>query len=640
MKATLGRVSDREPTGLDSNRPGYQIGGPWGGLFCCNSRVPTGAADFADALRAAPDRCGVYLFRDAADGVLYVGKAKSLRKRMQAYLRAGGDGRARLQELHERAASAEYRVTDNEREAILLEDRLVKHHQPPLNVLLKDDKSFLLLHLDLQHPFPRLGLARRRERGGAFFGPYPSAGTARRAKRLLMSAFGLRDCSDATFANRARPCLQYDVGLCSAPCVGRIDGDEYAERVTAAREVLGGRVAERLQAERERMAAAAEREEYEIALRARDRARALEDLAAPQKVRLEPGRDFDVLGLDERGHLALLQYRDGEWLHTRDGRVPLWESEAEAIGAILRALYRDPEAEVPPEILVPALPEDHAECEAWLGERAGRRVHVLAPARGEKRALVRMATANARAQRGAAPRAPWAEIAARLGEIARCSPPSVVDCVDVSHLQGHERVASRVRFVEGQAVRSAWRHYLVGGGSGNDDAGAMREVLARLLRRAPDEGLPDLLILDGGRPQLSAARELLAPRGIELPVVALAKARRGRGPVAAEERIFRLGRDEAIVLERGTPERLFCERVRDEAHRFALGFHRRRRENLRLLLEQVPGVGPRRRAILLDWCRGDLARLRDADPRDLAALPGIPWELIEPLQEHLRRVLP
>jgi excinuclease ABC subunit C len=152
--------------------------------------------------------------------------------------------------------------------------------------------------------------------------------------------------------------------------------------------------------------------------------------------------------------------------------------------------------------------------------------------------------------------------------------------------------------------------------------------------------LADLLILDGGRPQLSAARELLAPRGIELPVLALAKARRGRGPVAAEERLFRLGRDEPIVLERGTPERLFCERLRDEAHRFALGFHRRRRENLRLLLEQVPGVGPRRRALLLDWCRGDLTRLRDADPRELAALPGVPWELVEPLQEHLRRVLP
>ncbi len=595
---------------------------------------------FEEQLRAAPDRSGVYLFRGPAGEVLYVGKARSLRKRVLAYLREGGDGRARLKELLDRAADAEYRVTDSEQEAILLEDRLVKHFQPPLNVLLKDDKSFLLVALDLSHPFPRLGLARRRGGSGAFFGPYPTAGTARRTKRLLMGAFGLRDCSDHSFANRARPCLKFDVGLCCGPCVGRVTPAEYAERVAGAREVLGGRVAERLRAERARMEEAAARQDYEIALRARDRARALEALAAPQKVRLEAGRDFDVLGLDERGHIALLQYRDGEWLHTREGRVPLWESPGAAVSEVVRALYRPEAAEVPPEVVVPALPEDHELLVAWLSARAGRKVALVAPVRGEKRALVRMAASNARAQRGEGASAPWETIAARLAEIARCPLPVVVDCMDVSHLQGSERVASKVRFVEGQPARTEYRHYLVGGGQGNDDAGAMREMVARLLKRAPEEGLPDLLILDGGRPQLSAALEMLAARSIELPVLALAKARRGRGPVAAEERLFLPGRPDPVLLERGTPERLFCERIRDEAHRFAIGFHRRRRENLRLVLEQVPGIGPKRRATLLDWCAGDLGKLRDADPRELAALPGIPWELTEALQEHLRRLLP
>ncbi len=168
----------------------------------------------------------------------------------------------------------------------------------------------------------------------------------------------------------------------------------------------------------------------------------------------------------------------------------------------------------------------------------------------------------------------------------------------------------------------------------------MRELVSRMLKRAPDEGLPDLLVLDGGRPQLSAALEVLRPDAIPLPVVALAKARRGRGPVAAEERLFLPGRAEPVILERGTPERLFLERLRDEAHRFAIGFHRKKRENLRLVLEQVPGIGPKRRTVLLDWCAGELARLRDADPRTLADLPGMSWELVEPLQEHLRRVLP
>lgn len=598
-----------------------------------------GAPTFAAQLRAAPRRPGVYLFLDAAGAVLYVGKARDLRKRVAAYLRSGADGRARLRELHARAAAAEFRVTDNEREAVLLEERLVKLHQPPLNVLLKDDKSFLWVQVDDGHRFPRLGLARRRGPRGRFFGPYPSAGMARRAKRLLMQGFGLRDCSDQVLANRARPCLKHEVGLCSAPCVGRIGEREYAERIEAAAAVLGGEVEARLRAERNRMREASAKQEYEIALRARDRARALEELAEPQKVRLEAGRDFDVLGLDERGHFALLQYRDGAWLHTREGRVPLWEDPAAAAAEALAALYRSPADEVPPEILLPALPPDAPELEAALGERAGRRVRLLAPARGERRALVRMACSNARAQRGEAADAPWETVALRLAEIARCSPPSVVDCLDVSHLQGRERVASRVRFIEGRPARPDWRHYLVGGGSGNDDAGAMRELTARLLARAPEEGLPDLLVLDGGRPQLSGALEVLQPRGVELPVIALAKARRGRGPVAAEERLFLPGRADPVVLERGTPERHFLERLRDEAHRFAIGFHRRRRENLRMVLEQVPGIGPRRRAVLLDWCRGDLARLRDADPRALAALPGLPWELVEPLQEHLRRVV-
>ena len=594
---------------------------------------------FSDQLRAAPDQAGVYLFRDPAGGVLYVGKARSLRRRVSAYLAAGGDGRPRLRELHDLAASVEYRITGTELEALLLEDRLVKHHQPALNVLLKDDKSFLLVHLDTAHDFPRLSLARRRSPAGKFFGPFPSAGAARRNKRLLMAGFGLRDCSDSTFANRARPCLKFDVGLCCAPCVGRVTREEYAERVSGACEVLRGRIGSRLTTERERMRQASESQDYESALRARDRIRALESLSAPQRVQLQADLDFDVLGLDERGHFALLEYREGAWLNTRQGRVPLWEDQAAAVSEIVRALYRGAGAEPPPEILVPSLPEDGEALEEWLSARARSAVRLAAPARGEKRALVRMAASNARAQSGDRIGAPWPVVAERLSEIARCSPPRVVDCVDVSHLQGKERVASKVRFIEGQPARAEYRHYLVGGGAGNDDAGAMRELVARILRRAPEEGLPDLLILDGGKPQLGAALEILVPRKVDLPVLALAKARRGRGPGAAEERLFLPGRPDPVLLQRGTPERLFCERLRDEAHRFAIGFHRHRRENLRLVLERVPGIGPKRRTALLDHCAGDLSRLRDEDPRVLAGLPGMSEELTEALQEHLRRLL-
>jgi excinuclease ABC subunit C len=597
------------------------------------------APSFDRQLKTAPSRPGVYLFHDAEQRILYVGKAVDLRRRVQVYRREGADGRARLQELLSVARFAEFRVTDNEKEAILLEERLVKLHQPPLNVLLKDDKSFLWVQLDTTHEWPRLGLARRRGGKGEFFGPYPNASAARRAKRLLQGAFGIRDCSDHTLANRARPCLKFGIHLCSAPCVGKIEPGSYAAALQGAREVLGGDVRERLVAEREHMMSASARQEYEIALRARDRIKALQALAEPQKVRLDADTDFDVLGVDERGYFSLLQYRDGEWLYTRHGFLPLAEDPATAVSQALVALYRD-DAELVPEVLVGALPEEREGLEQWLGGRAGRKVHVRAPQRGRKRALVRMAESNARAQSGAVAGAPWRTVAQRLAAILHVPPPAIVDCIDVSHLQGKERVASKVRFHEGRPARGFYRRYLVGDGVGNDDFAAMREVVARVLARADEEGLPDLLILDGGRGQLSSGLESLAAGRHDLPIVALAKARRGRGPVAAEERLFLPDRERPVILERGSPERLFCERIRDEAHRFAIGYHRSRRENLRLVLEQVTGIGPGKRKVLLDYCAGDLGKLRDEAPARLEELPGITAGLVAALQEHLRRVMP
>ena len=597
---------------------------------------------FAEQLRAAPERPGVYLFRDAEGRVLYIGKARNLRRRVQVYRRRGADGRFQMAELLARAVSVEWRVTDHEIEAVLLEDQLVKRHQPPLNLQLRDDKAFLLVHLDSGHRWPRLGLARRRRGRGEFFGPFGSAWAARRTKRLLMQAFGLRDCSDHTLANRSRPCLKHGLGLCSAPCVGLVEAREYRQAVERAREVLQGRVREPLERERRRMEEASARQEYETALRARDRMRALEALAAPQKVRLEGDQDFDVAGIDERGQFAVLEYRGGEWIHTRHGRLPLRGEPAAMYGELVPALYRDGGgAEIPPRLYLGALPEEHEALEAVLSERAGHRVRLLAPARGEKRALVRMAEANARARAGAAPRLPWPELAARLGALTGLPAPAVVDCVDLSHLQGRERVASRVRFVEGRPEREAWRRFLVGGGVGNDDFAGMAEVVGRLLRRAGEEGLPDLLVLDGGRGQLEAGMAAAREAGFpEAPLAALAKARRGRGPVAAEERLFLPGRAEPVILERGSPERLFLERVRDEAHRFALSFHRSRRENVRLILEQVPGIGAARRKQLLDLCGGDLQVLRGMDPERLAALPGMRRELAERVLRHLEEVLP
>lgn len=594
---------------------------------------------FDQQLRAAPARPGVYLFRGLDERVLYVGKARDLRRRVHVYRKAGADGRYKVAALLERCAQAEFRVTDNEKEAILLEDRLIKRYQPPLNIQLKDDKAWLLVHLDTGHEFPRLGLARRRGGPGEYFGPYGTSGAARTTKRLLMRAFGLRDCSDHTFRNRARPCLKYDIGLCSGPCVGLAAAADYGQAVAGARAVLQGEVGPLLAAERRRMEEAAVRLEYETAARARDRMRALEALAAPQKVRLEAERDFDVLGLDERGQFALLQYRGGDWVDSRSGLAPLLGERADTVADVVSALYRGGGAEIPPLILVPELPAEAEALAAWLGERAGAPVHLASAARGANRALLRLAESNARAQAGAEPGAPWEVVAQRLSELTHYDPPAVVDCIDVSHLQGSERVASKVRCVEGRPDRDQYRRYLVGGGVGNDDFAAMAEVLGRVLARADDEGVADLVLLDGGKLQLDAGLRAAEEAGLRVPLAALAKARAGRGPVAAEERLFLPGRAAPVILERGSPERLFLERIRDEAHRFAIGFHRARRDHRRLILEQVVGVGAKKRKLLLERYGGSLERIRDALPAELAALPGLNLGLAQRIQAHLRRVL-
>ena len=596
------------------------------------------APSFSEQLKAAPARPGCYLFTDAQGEILYVGKAIDLRKRVQVYRREGADGRARLAHLLDVAAHAEFRVTDNELEALLLEEKLVKLHQPRLNVLLKDDKSSLLVHLDTTHQWPRLGLARRRGVLGEIYGPYPSATAARRAKRLLQKAFGLRDCSDHVLAHRRRPCLHHSIGLCSAPCIDAVSPIEYAEALQGAREVLDGQVDSRVQQEKLRMTSASANLEYEVALRARNRIDALELLAAPQKVSLQRGEDFDVLGLDERGAWTLLEYRDGEWLHSRHGSLEIWSSRAQAVEQIISAAYRR-DTETPPEILTPVLPDNQATLETHLKDLAGRKVQIVAPMRGKKRALVRMATSNARARKGLAPQAPWSSVGVAVGAMAQCAPPRVVDCIDISHLQGTDRVASKVRFVEGKRQSAAYRRYLVGGGVGNDDFEGMREVLGRVLARAQEDGLPDLMVLDGGRPQLNAVLAILKEADCQMPVVALAKARKGRGPVQAEERLFLMEQNDPVLLERGSPERLFFERLRHEAHRFAIHYHRNRRENVRLVLEHVPGVGPAKRKMLLDACGADLKALQAMSLEHLAAMPGMNEKLAAAVQKHLSATL-
>ncbi len=596
---------------------------------------------FSDTLKNAPLRPGCYLFRDQSGKILYIGKARVLRNRVQVYRRAGADGRARLADLLRLASTAEFFVTDSEKEAVLLEERLVKKHQPSMNVLLKDDKSFLFIQIETQKEWPKLSLARRKAKGkGVFFGPYPSASAARRAKRLLMQAFGLRDCTDHTLRNRTRACLKHSIGMCLGPCVGLVSAEDYDFAIQGASEVLGGKVGSRVADETQAMKLASASLDYENALRSRNRIQALKALREKQKVRLATSEDFDVLGLDERGWFALLQYRGGDWVGTRRGKASLWINREDAIRQALAALYSPDSETLPPTVLVSELPEEHEE---WLASEASRvswKPLLRVPCRGEKKALLRMAESNARAMAGEKSHLDWPALALRLSELLHFPLPAVVECVDISHFQGSDRVASKVRFVEGIPEPSSYRRYLIGGGVGNDDFEAMREVVGRIVRSRERDGLADLFILDGGQLQHNAGLESLGGLAAEIQMVGLAKARKGRGPIAAEERVFLPGKRTPIILEPGSPERHFFEKIRDEAHRFAIQYHRKRREDLRLILEQVPGVGPAKRKTLLDFYQGKLERIRDASLEELAALQGLNVELAKAVQEHLEAILP
>jgi excinuclease ABC subunit C len=601
-----------------------------------------------------PERPGVYLFRDREGRVLYVGKARRLKSRLRSYRRPGGDGRIGVRFLETQAERVETIVTRTEQEALLLEDALIKQHKPPHNVRLKDDKSFLMLRLDAGERFPRLRFVRQHSpkvgrklappTGRArYFGPFASARAVRQTLSDLHRVIPLRDCPDSVFAHRTRPCLKHQIGLCSAPCVGLIDEDGYARLVERAAAVLSGDTRE-LEAELEgRMQAASAEQEYERAAMWRDRLAAVRRTVERQGVRPRDRVDRDVLALARAGREAVvhrLAFRDGR---LGESRSHLFHSElpdAELWHNVLTALYGAGRRRAPGEVVLAALPEERELLEGVLGEG----VQLVVPAGGERRRMLDLAgenarTALARRQREGAQEEAALEALEQLLDLD--APPEVIDCFDISNLQGTNIVASRVRFRGGHPDKAGYRRFKVRSVSGQDDFASMHEVVARSLRRGVrDDDLPDLVVIDGGAQQLAAALEARSEADAwEVPMVALAKARsqrsvRGRRKAPSEERVFLPGASEPIELARHSPARHLLERVRDEAHRFAITYHRRERGRITSQLDAIPGVGDARRKALLRRF-GSVAGVRAASVEQLAAVPGIGPELARTIQETL-----
>ncbi|HAF70288.1 MAG: UvrABC system protein C [Acetothermia bacterium 64_32] len=604
-------------------------------------------AKLKEKLASLPKAPGVYIFRGVGGEVLYVGKAASLRDRVRSYFQSGSAVPYKVRRLRQKIADLEIIVTSSVAEALILEDALVKKHRPPFNVKLRDDKRYPYLKIT-REPFPRLQVVRRPQDDGArYFGPYTSAKSMRRALKLAHKLFPIRTCSlDLDRRGLDRPCLLYHIGRCSGPCAGLVSPDEYARYVEGAAQLFEGRVDRVIESLRRQMLQAAAEERFEHAAQLRDQIHALERLRERQAVALPEPVDLDAIGIaveGERGCGTVLLVRGGR-LIAREGfflKLPPDIPPEEALAEFLSRYYTRATA-IPGEVLLPVEVADAEDLCDYLAARRGGRVVVGVPRRGERRRLVEMAERNALlALRRAEAEQPAEDALEALAEELNLSVrPWRIEAYDISNLKGQEATGSMVVFVGGRPRPDAYRRFRVRIAGRPDDYAMMREVITRRLAHGLAEladpavtkgrfsELPDLILVDGGKGQLSMALQALEEQGLSgIEVVALAK---------REELVYLPGQSEPVRLPEGSPALKLLQKIRDEAHRFAVDYHRRLRGKRALasLLDSVPGIGPKRRELLLSRF-GSLQGLKEASLEELLSVPGLPRQVAERLYKAL-----
>ena len=580
-------------------------------------------AELTAQVALLPDKPGVYLMRDQAGKIIYVGKAVNLKNRVRSYFQQRGLS-AKTEALVARIASFETIVTATEMEALILECNLIKKHRPRYNISLRDDKTYPFIKVTLNEAFPRVYATRRLEKDGAkYYGPYASAGAMHETIALLKKLFPLRSCRSM---EAQRPCLEYHIKRCLAPCAGLVDQESYLAMVRTVCLFLEGRSADVEKDLKRRMLAASEELKFELAGRLRDQLAAVRQVMEKQNIVTGAG-DQDVLGLARLGGQSCVQVffvRSGKMVG-RD-RFMLSGGDNETDGDILAAFvkqYYHEAAFIAREILTPVVLPESELLASWLSERKGGAVHLLTPQRGSKRELVQLAADNAaeyirqRNERDAVKHgkstAAMEELAQRLS-LARL--PKRIECFDISHIQGAETVASMVVFTGGEPDKAEYRRFKLRTVEGSpDDFASMQEVTLRRYREAA-EPLPDLIVIDGGKGQLSSALEVIRGVGLsDIPVIGLAK---------EFEHIFRENISEPLILPRHSEALRLIQQIRDEAHRFAVTYHRklRAKRNLVSVLDHIKGIGAKRRQAL--WKHfGALEKMRAASVEDLAAAPGM-----------------
>ena len=596
-----------------------------------------------DTIKNIPQEPGVYLFKDRSGKVLYIGKAKNLNKRIHSYFSKGKDYPYKLSLILTNADTIEHIITATEKEALILEGNLIKKYRPRYNVILKDDANYPLLKLDINNRYPRLTIVRRMKNDGdLYFGPFTSASAVRSTLRLIGPVFPLRKCRTKGTPKRSRPCLNYQLGRCLAPCCLDVRVEDYQEIVDQVKLFLEGRSKELISQLREIMQKASRELNFEKAARVRDQIRAVEKTVERQAVVSTEMKDQDVIGLSRSGKeagIVILFVRSGYMVGSRNYSIHCeWQNASEPLEAFLKQYYRD-KGFIPSEIILSDAIDDKRLISEWLTGMAGKKVSISVPSRGDKKKLVNMAVVNAEnilLERQKSDQSAILEEAKSILHLGR--KPAHIEGIDISNLKGDLAVASLVAFVEGVPQKSGYRNYRIKEVEGIDDYAMIAEVIKRRLKKGQP---PDLFVIDGGKGHLSVALKTIDALGLENPPDVISIAKADQGEPRAVDKIYLPKRKNPLILARNHPVLSLLMRLRDETHRRALSYYRKRSKK-KLTgseLDRIPGVGPKRKKALLKYL-GDLQSITKAEIEDLNGVPAINQVVAKNIFDYFHRKSP
>jgi excinuclease ABC subunit C len=602
-------------------------------------------------LNNLPSNPGVYLFKDKKGTILYVGKAGNIKHRVSSYFQKPAGKDLKTLTMLEKVADIDTMVTDTEKEAFILEDGLIKTHRPRYNVKLRDDKNYPCLKLSLEEEYPTLCIVRRIKKDGSlYFGPYPSATSLRETLRLIRRLFPIRTCMDTKFTHRLRPCINYEMGRCLGPCCEEVDPDKYREVVQQVRMFLAGKNLDLLDVLKKKMEEESEALHFEAAAKIRDQIASIEQVVEKQKIVSTDFLDEDVVGFHRQDHKIVLYP-----LFVRAGRLMGGRGfvisstgllDEEVLSSFVFQYYRAGKF-IPEQILIPRSIPEQDFVEQWLTELKGKKVKLLVPLKGDKKHLLEMASENAEQFLLAKDELDKDEekLLDSLKERLRLrNVPRRIEAFDISNFQGGNAVGSMVSFEDGKPDKERYRHFKIKTVEGADDYGMMYEVLLRRYQKAAEENdLPDLVLLDGGRGQLNVAQEVFKELGItKVDLISLAKERTVEGPRPSrlrktEEKVFHPQYKGPFILGRHSPILHLLDRVRDEAHRFAITYHKkvRSRETVKSEIGEIPGIGRIRQKELLRYF-GTVESIKQATEEELARAPRMNFRSAQRVYEFYR----